>query len=175
MFASYATVRPIKHLDDFEISEIDSVWYNEDELREIRSTCQKLIDRIRSSLFDNDDSHRSFGLARCSSVRGLERHVHRSNDRRRSIRAVLIEQDSQLCNGSLGNDASIAAVYRRHTRRSQRIAHEKALRDEKQAAYLDKVCDCAESSTKCPLKFLQPTRMERADEIVDVSLHKKSP
>ncbi len=105
-FTSTVTVRCIPDLDDFSSEEKSQVWYNEEELLEIKHEAQQLIQQAKEKKVPHT----------ADELRGL--HMTQKRQRRSAwmmaLACVLDEQNRQLRNGVPKDRASetLAKLYK---------------------------------------------------------------
>jgi hypothetical protein len=123
-FASSPEVREIMHINDLkDLTDINDLWFNEDEIRAIRFSCQKIIHCLEHG--------KSFGDEECE--RGLEGRTYEKKRLRRenrviAIHAVLREQALQRREGIIDGEL-LADAYYGSSSESQAAALSKAIQD----------------------------------------------
>lgn len=128
-FTSTVTVRCIPDLDDFSIEEKSQVWYNEEELLQIKQEAQQLIQQAKNRTI----------LHTASELRGL--HMTQKRQRRSAwmmaLACVLDEQKRQLRNGVPKDRAAetLAKLYKSFAFSAVQIAQKVGEEDALAAEY----------------------------------------
>lgn len=123
-FALSPEVREIMHINDLkDLTDINDIWFTGDEIRAIRSSCQKIIRCLEHG--------ESFSDEECE--RGLEGRTYQAKRLRRenrviAINAVLREQALQRREGILDGEL-LADAYYGSSSESQAAALLKAIDD----------------------------------------------
>jgi hypothetical protein len=123
-FALSPEVREIMHINDLkDLTDINDLWFNGDEIRAMRSSCQKIIRCLEHG--------ESFSDEECE--RGLEGKTYLAKRLRRenrviAINSVLREQDLQRREGIIDGDL-LADAYYGSSSESQAAALSKAIQD----------------------------------------------
>ena len=99
--------RPTQSLNDYTEAELEACWYNDDEYRQIKKDCIKIVKKMQQGKRINTRKY---------SVRGLEKYTGEAIERRELNKinayiAVLDEQNRQLING-ITDPKRIAKQYR---------------------------------------------------------------
>jgi hypothetical protein len=132
-FATRDTVHHTIARQDFSSEELEAAFFSEEEYFQISKRCHKQIDRM-----DHGETLKD----RKYCARGLEAHtgigsITKSKSRAQSIRAVLQEQDVQIRQGVLDEEA-IGVMYHDVTSSCQMWASVIGLRDQHAAeGYMD--------------------------------------
>jgi hypothetical protein len=128
-FHDQVKVRITLNRSDFTKKEISDVWYNRDDMINIRNGMNRDI------LLISEGKESEYSTSRGLEFRFPAGRVKRTANKIQSISAVLDEQDRQLLQGII-NLESIRDVYLSFSRRCHMEAHEVAKLDEREVNHV---------------------------------------
>mmetsp|Transcript_6503 Transcript_6503/g.11207 ORF Transcript_6503/g.11207 Transcript_6503/m.11207 type:complete len:237 (-) Transcript_6503:80-790(-) len=127
-FAPQVKVFPIRHINDFTPYEVETIWYRERELKDIKADCLTTARLVFEQRPLDEDTQCFRGL----EYRTPDGHKKRVANKHSALDAVLDEQERQW--DSDQDDAQdIADVYSEISRPCATAAHHAGLEDEAQA------------------------------------------
>jgi len=139
-FSNNVATQEIPCISDMEISEIDDVWYTQQDQANMKAECRQMAKSVISGRIE---------LSADICLRGLEEKLHRNRkkmNRSEAIGAVLDEQDGQFGYGEQ-NAETIAHVYHEFAAHCLDEAVELALRDQATALKIHALSSSSSSSS----------------------------
>jgi hypothetical protein len=129
-FVPHATVYPIRHVNDYEPDEVERIWYNDQEWKEMKLDYHAVVALVADKTITEE----------CGAFRGLEYqtplgHRLRKRNRSRAIAAVLEEQKVQ-CHYHQHDHEAVATVYSEYSEPSAEAARRMGMEDEEQAKHV---------------------------------------
>lgn len=124
-FAAEDEILLIRHIDDFSDDEVAAIWFDQQYYADIKSEYKSIIVTMeRGQHMEGDDV----------TCRGLEHRTQegswaRFQIKRDSYNAVLDEQDRQW-KVDCDDDEKISCIYKNHSHKCARKAHQMGLMDE---------------------------------------------
>lgn len=139
-FDDNVDTREIPCIMEMHRSEIDSIWYSQEEFAVMKAECRELTKSIKSGRIN---------ISADICLRGLEEKLHRSQkkvNRSEAVGAVLDEQDAQFGYGEQ-NPERIAHVYHEFAAHCLDEAVAIGLRDQETAFRIHGLASCPRSSS----------------------------
>jgi hypothetical protein len=124
----------ILHLDDMTDEEVDSIWYDPEEYKEIKVSYQSTVMMMESGEPLPEEEHTSRGLEYRTQEGAWARH----ENKRDACNAVLDEQDRQW-QDEADDHNMISRIYIEHSQRCAEAAAERGKSDEQEAEILSSI------------------------------------
>ncbi|CAJ1957234.1 unnamed protein product [Cylindrotheca closterium] len=125
-FSEDVAIQEVTCISDMEISEIDNLWYTQEDFTTMKAECRQLAKSAKSARIKESADICIRGLE--EKLNGRKKKINRSE----AIGAVLCEQDAQFSYGEQ-NPEVIAQVYQEFASHCLDEAVEQALRDQEAA------------------------------------------
>jgi hypothetical protein len=125
-FAPSIRFKPVKHIDDFTVEEIEDIWFTEYDLNVIRADC---IATVRHMIYNKDPMDEETYCTRGLEFKTPAGAKFRKDNKQTAIQAVMAEQRLQKST-DLVDEECLSKVYRASAGKSRHISHLMALRDE---------------------------------------------